>query len=185
LGNYKKLSIRRNEIEGERRAIIQFMEEIERQKRDAFQLAYNRINEDFTNVFSKLTGGGRGWLELKNPENPFSGGLDLFVQFQGKSPRLITGASGGEKSVAAVSFIFAIQNMFPAPFYVFDEIAIHLDHYNAEKLADLLKEQSTNSQFIVITLRDVLIDRSDRIFGVYSNNGLSNMVSVNLLEATR
>ncbi len=181
--NYKQLSIRRNELEGEKRTILQFMEEVERKKREAFMNAFEQINGNFKTTFLSITGGGSGWLQSQNPEDPFSGGVDLFVQFPDKAARLISGASGGEKSVAAVSFIFAIQKLSPAPFYVFDEIDAHLDPYYAERLADLLKEQSATSQFIVITLRDVVVDRSERLFGVYLHDGVSSIVSLKLAEA--
>jgi chromosome segregation protein len=65
---------------------------------------------------------------------------------------------------------------------VFDEIDAHLDPYNAERLADLLKEQSSNSQFIVITLRDVVIDRAEKLFGVYIQRGISKIVSTKMEE---
>ena len=155
---------------------------IEYQKKGTFLQAYNQINERFNSIFTKLTGGGKGWLQLQDSEDPFNGGLDIFVQFPGKSSRLITGASGGEKSVTAVSFIFSIQNLFPAPFYILDEIDAHLDPFNAEKLSDLLKEQSIDSQFILISLRDVLIESAERIFGLYVQNGISRFVSVKLAE---
>jgi chromosome segregation protein len=63
---------------------------------------------------------------------------------------------------------------------LFDEIDAHLDHQNAERLADLLREQAANSQFIVITLRDVILDRAEKLFGVYIQNGLSRVVSTKL-----
>ncbi len=181
--NYKQLSIRQNELEKERRSIVEFMEEIERKKRETFVQAFKNINENFAEFFSKITGGGEGYLSLQNFEDPFAGGIDIFAQFPGKASRLIAGASGGEKSVAAVSFIFAVQSLFPAPFYVFDEIDAHLDPYNAGRLADLLKERSVNSQLIVITLRDVIMDRSDRLFGVYIQDGISRIVSAKIAEA--
>lgn len=180
--NYKQLSVRRNQLEGERRTILEFIDEIERKKRTVFSDAYDRVNESFSHFFQRLTGGGRGWLSLEKPEDPFSGGLDIFVQFPGKASRLIASASGGEKSVVAVAFIFAIQSLSPAAFYVFDEIDAHLDPYNAERLADLLKEQSSNSQFIVITLRDVVIDRAEKLFGVYIQRGISKIVSTKMEE---
>lgn len=175
--NYRQLSIRRNQLEQERRTIIKFMEEIEQKKRSAFMKAYETVNVNFKTFFSKLTNGGEGWLQLQNPEDPFAGGLDIFVSFPGKVARLVSGASGGEKSVAAVSFIFAVQGLSPALFYIFDEIDAHLDPSNAERLADLLREQSTNSQFIVISLRDVVIARAERLFGVYVQAGASYIVS--------
>jgi chromosome segregation protein len=180
--NYKQLSVRRNQLEEERRSIVKFMQEIEEKKCSAFMKAYEQINESFKALFSKLTGGGTGSLQLQNIEDIFSGGLDIFVQFPGKATRIVSGASGGEKSVAAVAFLFAIQNLSPAPFYIFDEIDAHLDQSNAERLADLLREQSTNSQFIVISLRDVVVDRAERLFGVFLQYGVSHVVSVKLPE---
>jgi chromosome segregation protein len=179
---YKQLSLKRNQLEKEKKSIIDFMQDIERRKREAFITAFDNINKAFTTYFYKLTDGGEGYLHLQKPEDPFSGGIDLFVQFPGKTTRLISGSSGGEKSVAAVAFIFAIQQLFPAPFYIFDEIDAHLDPYNSEKLADLLKEQSSNSQFICITLRDVFMDRADKLYGVYIQNGISRVISPRFME---
>ena len=182
--NYKQLSLRQNELENEKRSIMAFIDEIEGRKKEAFMQALTSMNENFTKFFSKLTGGGEGYLHLQNVEDPFAGGVDIFVQFPGKTTRLIAGASGGEKSVAAVSFIFAVQSLFPAPFYVFDEIAAHLDPYNTERLADLLKEQSATSQWIIMTLKDVIMDRAEKLFGVYVQDGVSRIVTAKIAEAT-
>ena len=183
-GKYKQLSVRRNQLELEKKAIIDFMDEIEQKKKNTFMQAFNSISQSFTRFFEKLTGSGVGVLRLQNPEEPFSAGVDIFVQFPGKGMRLISGASGGEKSVTAVAFVFAIQNLSPAPFYIFDEIDAHLDPYNTERLADALKEQAVYSQLVVITLRDVVMDRADRLFGVYIQDGISRVVSTKIAEAT-
>jgi len=182
--NYKHLSSRLYQLEAEKKSIVDFMEEIEREKKEVFVEAYNEIKESFVEFFSKLTGGGVGYLSQQNQEDPFAAGIDIFVQFPGKNSRLIASASGGEKSVTAVSFIFAIQSMSPAPFYLLDEIDAHLDVYNSERLADLLKQQSATSQLIAITLRDVIMDRADWLFGVYIQNGISKIVSTKIEEVT-
>ena len=181
---YKQLSVRRNQLEAEKKAILDFMDEIEQRKRNAFMQAFNSINQSFTKFFSKLTWTGEAYLKLQNPEDPFAAGIDIFVQFPGKGTRLIAGASGGEKSVTAVAFVFAIQSLSPAPFYIFDEIDAHLDPYNTERLADVLKEQAAYSQLIVITLSDVVMDRGERLFGVYIQDGASRIVSTKIAEAT-
>ena len=181
--NFKQLSMRRNQLETERKAIVDFMEEIERRKKDTFMQAFNGINQHFIRLFSKLTGGGNGRLSLQNPEDPFAGGIDIFVQFPGKGSRLVAGASGGEKSLTAVGFILAIQSLSPAPFYIFDEIDAHLDPAYTEMLADLLKEQAQYSQFVVISLRDVLMERADRLLGVYIQDGASRIVTTRIAEA--
>ena len=165
IGNYKQLSTRINELEREKRSILDFIEEIEKKKKSAFMESYKNINDNFQKFFSQITGGGTAWLQLQNNDEPFSGGLDIIAQFPGKAPRLISGASGGEKSVAAVSFIFALHTFRPVPFYLFDEIDASLDPINAERLADLLKERSAMSQFIVITLKDVVVARAEKLFG--------------------
>ncbi|UCD72952.1 MAG: chromosome segregation protein SMC [Candidatus Bathyarchaeota archaeon] len=179
---YKQLSIRRNEVETEKISILDFMDEIEQRKRNAFMDAYSKIDTGFRFFFSKLTGGGNGWLELENNEDPFAGGLDIYVEFPGKSARLVSGASGGEKSVSAVAFMFAVQDLSPAPFYVFDEVDAHLDIHNAERLADMLLENSSGTQFIVISLRDVVVDRAQKLFGVYAQDGVSKVVSIELTK---
>jgi chromosome segregation protein len=180
--NYKELSVRRNQLESERKTILEFIGEVERQKTNAFMETYNKVNKSFSFFFGELTDGGKGFLSLEKPEDPFLGGLDIFVQFPGKALRLISGASGGEKSVVAVAFIFAIQSLSPASFYVLDEIDAHLDPYYAERLADLLKKQARNSQFIIVTLRDVLIDRAEKLFGLYVQNGISKLISTKMVE---
>ncbi|OGD46677.1 hypothetical protein A3K70_04035 [Candidatus Bathyarchaeota archaeon RBG_16_48_13] len=183
IGNYKQLSIRINELEREKRSILDFVEEIERKKKNAFMDAYLKISESFQSFFTLITGGGNAWLQLQNSEDPFSGGLDVFAQFTGKAPRLISGASGGEKSVVAVSFIFALHSFKPMPFYFFDEIDASLDPINAERLANLLKDRSAMSQFVVITLKDVVVARAERLFGVFIQSGHSHIASINLPSA--
>jgi len=174
---YKELSLRMNELEREKQAIISFMDEIERKKHEVFMRAFNQIHENMGKYFSKLTGGGEGTLKLENPEDPFAGGLDMIVQFPGKPPILVSGASSGERSVAAVAFIFALQDFMPAAFYLFDEIDAHLDAFHVDKLGELLAEESTKSQFLVITLKPEMVSKAEKIYGVYERNGVSNVVS--------
>ena len=76
-----------------------------------------------------------------------------------------------------------MQTFSPAPFYIFDEIDAHLDPYNSERLADLLKEQSSSSQLIILTLRDVIMDRAEKLLGTYVQRGVSRVVSANIVEA--
>jgi chromosome segregation protein len=174
---YKELSIRMNELEREKQAIISFMDEIERKKREVFTKAFNKIQENVRKYFSKLTGGGDVVLKLENPEDPFAGGLDLVVQFPGKPPILVSGASSGERSVAAVAFIFALQDFMPAAFYLFDEIDAHLDAFHVGKLGELLIEESTKSQFLVVTLKPEMVSKAEKIYGVYERSGVSHVVS--------
>lgn len=183
ISRYKELSLRMNELEREKQAIIAFMEEIDRKKRKVFMEAFTRINENIRRYFSKLTGGGYAFLKLENPEEPFAGGIDMVVQFPNKPPILVTGASGGERSVAAVAFLFAIQEFSPAAFYILDEIDAHLDAFHVEKLGELLSEEASKSQFIVITLKPEMVNKAQKVYGVYERNGVSNVISARFLEA--
>jgi chromosome segregation protein len=176
--NYKQLSIRINEIEEEKRSILKFMNELEQKKRETFMDVFERLNSNFNEIFSEITVGGKGSLVLENPENIFSGGLDMNLAFPGKAELSIGSASGGEKSVSTVCFLLALQGIHPMPFYVFDEIDAHLDMINSQRLADLLKERSKDSQFIVVSLKDTTISKADGVFGIFIQGGFSQVISL-------
>jgi chromosome segregation protein len=183
VSRYRELSLRLNELEREKQAIVQFMDEIESKKRRVFMDAFEKININLRRYFSKLTGGGVSTLQLENPEECFQGGIDMLVQFPNKPSIVVSGASGGERSVSAVSFIFALKEFTPASFYVLDEIDAHLDAFHTSKLADLLLEESEKIQFIVITLKPEMVNRAQRVYGVYERNGVSNVVTTKFSEA--
>jgi len=183
ISRYKELSIRMNELEQEKQSIIAFMDEIERKKRRVFMDAFDKMNSSFSRYFLKLTGSGEASLKLENPEEPFSGGMDMVVQFPDKPPILVSGASSGERSVAAVAFLFALQDFMPAAFYLLDEVDAHLDAFHVARLGELLAEESTKSQFLVITLKPEMASKAQRIYGVYEQNGVSHVVSTTLREA--
>jgi chromosome segregation protein len=185
ISRYKELSIRMNELEKEKQAIISFMEEIEHKKQKVFMEAFNRINEKISKYFSKLTDGGEAALKLENPEEPFAGGIDMIVQFPGKSPILVSGASSGERSVSAIAFIFALQDFTPSTFYLLDEIDAHLDALHVNKLGELLVGESTKSQFLVITLKPEMVQKAERVYGVYGRNGVSHVVSATFKESSK
>jgi chromosome segregation protein len=182
ISRYKELSLRMNELEREKQAIVAFMNEVELKKRRIFMDAFEKINENLGKYFSKLTGSGSAQLKLENFEEPFAGGIDMTVQFPNKPPILVTGASGGERSVSAVAFLLAIQEFTPAAFYILDEVDAHLDAFHVAKLGELLAEESEKSQFIAVTLKAELVNKAQKIYGVYERNGVSNVVSTVFTE---
>ncbi len=178
-GNYKQLSVRINELDREKLAIVDFMNELERKKRETFMIAFNKVNDTFRSLFREMTSeAGNGRMVLENPDNPFDGGLDVLLQFPGKPELTMNSASGGEKSVATVCYLLALQQIHPMPFYVMDEIDAHLDVVNTKRLATLVRSRSKGSQFIVISLKDSTISRAERVYGVYQENGMSQVVSL-------
>ncbi|MEM2842026.1 MAG: hypothetical protein QW201_01835, partial [Thermoproteota archaeon] len=179
--NYRIVSSRLNKLEEERQAIIEFMNTIESEKKEAFLKALEEVNKHFSDYFGRITGGS-AWLELEYPENPFSGGVNIIVQFPGKSPRVASALSGGEKSVVALCFIFAMQKLKPSPFYILDEVDAHLDAVNVERYASILKDRSAESQIITISLKDYVASKADKVIGVYSKSGSSKIVELPKVE---
>ncbi len=182
--NYKQLATRIYEIEKERHAIIQFMNELDKKKHDMFMRAFNQVNSAFEEIFTKITGTGKGRMVLESPEDPFKGGVDMLLAFPGKSEMTISSASGGEKSVSTVCFLLALQAIHPMPFYIFDEIDAHLDVVNSQRLAELLRERSKGSQFVVVSLKDTAMSRANKAYGVFIQDGVSQVVSMPMAEVT-
>ena len=179
--NYKHLATRIYDLEKEKLSIVQFMNELDKQKLEAFMKAFNQVSDSFNEIFSTVTS-GVGRLFLEKPESPFEGGADIKLQFPDKTLMSIGSASGGEKSVGTVCFILALQAIHPMPFYMMDEIDAHLDVVNAQKLADLLKSKSNGSQFIIVSLKDVTIARADAVYGVFIQEGVSQVVGLPMQE---
>ncbi|MBN9394446.1 MAG: chromosome segregation protein SMC [Candidatus Melainabacteria bacterium] len=134
-------------------------------KKNTFMEAFTAINQNFQDIFAELSH-GTGRLELENPENPFEGGLIIRAQPRDKKMQRIEALSGGEKSLTALSFVFAFQRFAPAPFYAFDEVDMMLDGANAERLAQMVKRQSETAQFVVVSLRRPMIENADHAAGV-------------------
>lgn len=178
MNNYKSQSTRINELEEEKAGILKFIEQVEKDKTAHFMVAFNEVCENFNHLFSRVTGGGDGRLELQKPEDPFSGGVDLYLQFPGKPMRLGSGTSGGERSVAAIAYLLAIQSFLKAPFYLFDEIDAHLDDINTSRLAEVLKDNSNEAQFLMVSLKDIMVHKADRIYGVFAQGGRSRVLAL-------
>lgn len=180
MGRYRLISERINGLERDKRAILQFIDSLEKKKRRVFMDAFKKVNNRFGDFFARLTGNGRALLKLQNEDDPFEGDIDMLVQFPGKNMILVSGASGGEKSVAVVSFILALSELMKAPFYVFDEIDVHLDQFHIERLANVLREQSStnSSQIIIVSRRSPILSKADRVYGFYIRDGRSRVVSL-------
>jgi chromosome segregation protein len=173
--NYKYSSVRKNDLEKERNAIVTFIETIDSEKRRVFMDAFERIDKELRVIFNKITDGA-GWLEIENPDAMFESGIFLMTQFPGKLPRDSSSVSGGEKTISALSFILAIQAVFPSPFYVFDEVDAHLDSNYSGKLADILAERSDRSQIIIVSLKDNVVAKASSVIGVYMSQGSSRVL---------
>jgi chromosome segregation protein len=184
---YDEETSKRDRVLQEKTAILEFMEKLEREKIKKFMETFNDISTNFKEIFSYLAPSIRAELTIENPDQPLLGGIAIKVRTAGMEVASIEALSGGEKSLTALALIFAIQKHQPAPFYVMDEIDAFLDEVNAVRVADLLKELSKNSQFIIVTLKQAVMARSDSLIGISKSaeTGVSNIVSANIEEFTR
>ena len=172
---YKTSSDHKNTLQQERNTIVGFIESVEKDKRQTFLDAFDTVDKQVRDAFSKMTG-GNAWLELENEDDIFASGLNYILQFPNKPKRESTSISGGEKSLAATVFVLALQKLNPSPFYLFDEVDAHLDAPNAEKLSKIIKERSEGSQFIMVSLKDSVVEKARLIYGVFPKHGVSNVI---------
>jgi chromosome segregation protein len=162
-------------LEGERTELLLRIENFTTLRRRAFQEAFDAVNENFQTIFAQLSEGD-GYLEIDNSEDPFTSGLNLIAHPKGKPVQRLTSMSGGEKSLTALSFIFALQKYRPSPFYAFDEVDMFLDGSNVERLARMIKSQTEQAQFIVVSLRRPMMEASQRTIGVTQARGAYTQV---------
>ena len=167
---------RKETLSGERSTLIERIEMFEKMKYEAFTTAFSAIDTNFREIFARLTSGS-GHLVLENEEDPFAGGMTFAVQPRDKKVHLLSSLSGGEKSLTTLAFIFSIQHYIPAPFYAFDEVDMSLDGSNVERIASMITELSSRSQFVIVSLRKPMIDAAQRIMGVTLRPDKSTLVT--------
>ena len=179
---YEDLNSKVKTLLEEKKSIEELIESLEEKKVQAFKEVYDSVNKNLNKIFKQLSPGGRAYLELENEEDPLSGGVLLKAKPRGKDVKRLEIMSGGEKTLTALAFLFAVQRYRPAPFYYFDEVDAHLDDANARKIAELMKELSKEAQFIVVTLRDTMASFADRLIGVSAREGISNVYTLDVKE---
>src|SRR5919202_25788 len=170
-----ELSQKLTTLEGERTELLLRIENFTTLRRRTFKEAFDAVNENFQTIFAELSEGD-GYLQLDDEEDPFNSGLNLVAHPKGKPVQRLASMSGGEKSLTALSFIFALQRYRPSPFYAFDEVDMFLDGANVERLARMIKQQAMLAQFIVVSLRRPMIESSERTIGVTQARGAYTQV---------
>jgi len=164
----------------ENERLLEAIQEIDKEKTSVFMKAFKAIDKNFQRVYNDLTE-GVAKLVLEDVENLFENGMDVMVRPLGKKYVFLRSLSGGEKTIVALAFLFAIQEYQPAPFYILDEVEAALDKLNSRKLAELIKSYAKKSQFIMITHNDEVVVNAEYLYGVSINkNGVSNVVSIKI-----
>lgn len=166
----------------ERKEILERMQGYEQLKKETFMKTYNHINENFKEVFHQLSE-GEGELKLECPDDPLAGGMTIEAQPRDKKLQRLESMSGGEKSLTALAFVFAIQRYMPSPFYAFDEVDASLDTMNVERIAQMVQNQSKDTQFIVVSHRRPMIESANRTLGVtQKEKGITKVTGIKLRD---
>ncbi|WP_398326124.1 chromosome segregation protein SMC [Vulcanococcus sp.] len=159
----------------EREELLLRIETVATLRQEAFMEAFKAVDSHFRDIFAGLSD-GEGHLQLENPESPLDGGLSLVAHPKGKAVRRLASMSGGEKSLTALSFLFALQRFRPSPFYALDEVDSFLDGVNVERLAALIAQQAEAAQFLVVSHRRPMIGAATRTIGVTQARGAHTQV---------
>ncbi len=148
-----------------------------------FRKTFDAVSIEFRDIFKKLFGGGAAKLILTDPDDLIETGIDIEARLPGRRPQGLSLLSGGERSLTAVSLIFALLRVSPTPFCVLDEVDAMLDETNVGRFRDLIKELSENTQFIVITHNRNTVQAADVIYGITMGaDSASQVISLKLDE---
>ncbi len=177
---YNKLIEKKDSLEKEKTDVLTLMNEIETKKKEQFLKTFEQANNNFQTIFNNLFKKGKANLQLDNPNAPFEDGLSIKVKLLGNRFLDLKSLSGGEKTLTALSFIFAIQEYQPASFYILDEIDAALDKHNSETLSKLIRSYSDRAQYIVISHNDSIISEADTLFGISMIDGMSKVTALKI-----
>ncbi len=178
IGNVKE---RMEKLKAEKEAVMGMITEIDARKKETFFSTFYAVSDNFRKMFRYILHVGEGFLYLDKPNEPFESGLYLRIK-RGTKEMGLESLSGGENSLIALMFIFALQFVKPSPYYVLDEVDSSLDKENSKNLAKLIKEMSKNSQFILVTHNDMVMRFASAVFGVSKSDGVSRIVGVKFEE---
>ena len=180
---YELLTTQHDDLIESEEVLREIIEELDQEMRKQFEEKFGEIQKEFDVVFKELFGGGKGELELVDGEDILEAGIRIIAQPPGKKLQNMMQLSGGEKALAAIALMFAIQNLKPSPFCLLDEIEAALDDSNVKRYAEYLHKLTEHTQFIVITHRRGTMAAADILYGItMQEKGVSTMVSVNLIE---
>ncbi len=178
------IAVQRDDIVAAKTSLLETMKEIEDTATAQFMEAFNTVRLHFIEVFKSLFfEEDTADMILTNPENPLESGINIIAKPKGKRPQSISQLSGGEKTLTATAFLFALYLYKPAPFCIFDEVDAPLDDANIEKFNKIIKKFAEHSQFIVVTHNKATMAAVDVIYGVHMpEQGVSEVTPVDFRE---
>ena len=173
------------DLEGARNSLRKINAAIDRKMRNRFLVVFDKVNQNFGEIFSLLFPGGTAHIEMTDPDNLAETGIEIVAQPRGKRISKMMLMSGGEKSLTALALLFAVYRVRTVPFYVFDEVEAALDDSNLSKLLDAIEQLKETTQLIVISHQRRTMEQADVLYGVSMQaDGVSHVVSQRLDQAT-
>lgn len=185
---YDKVSERYNFLDGQKKdlleakdTLLEIISEMDEVMKEEFLKTFKQIQVEFEGVFKQLFGGGRASLKLTDPDNILETGVEIIASPPGKKLTTISLLSGGEKTLTAISLLFAILNVRPIPFCIFDEVEAALDEANVDNFGKYLDHYKTKTQFLLITHKKKTMEYANTLYGItMQESGVSKLVSVKL-----
>lgn len=180
---YEFMKTQVDDVEKSKKEIESLIRDLTKQMKEVFVDSFEKINKNFTLTFKELFGGGEARLELSDPEEILTSGIDIIVHPPGKIVVHLEALSGGEKALVAIALYFAIMKVRPAPFCVMDEIEAALDEVNVDRFAAYLRNLTDSTQFILITHRRGTMEEADVLYGVtMQDEGISKLLELRASE---
>ena len=183
---YEFLTKQREDLVGAEDTLLEIMNEMDDVMKEEFKLTFEKIKIEFAKVFKELFGGGTADLKLTNPDDLLNTGIEIVASPPGKKLTTISLLSGGEKTLTAISLLFAILNVRDIPFCLFDEVEAALDEANVEGFGNYLNHYKDKTQFLIITHKKKTMEFANTLYGItMQESGVSKLVSVKLEDAKK
>jgi chromosome segregation protein len=178
---YGELVSKKTRLDEEKQDVLMLITEVDSKKKDIFMKTFDTLNHNFKRIFLSLSAKGDAYVEIEDQKNLFDSGVSIKVKLTGKKFMDIRSLSGGEKTMTALAFLFAVQEYEPASFYIMDEVDAALDKHNSEKLAKLVRAYCKRAQYIVISHNDSVISEADTLYGVSMNeHGITKVTGLKI-----
>ncbi len=180
---YEFLTKQREDLFSAENTLLDIMNEMDDVMKEEFSTTFEKIKVEFQKVFKELFNGGTADLKLTNPEDLLTTGVDIVASPPGKKLTTISLLSGGEKTLTAISLLFAILNVRTVPFCLFDEVEAALDENNVSQFGKYLSNYKDKTQFLIITHKKKTMEYANTLYGItMQESGVSKLVSVKLEE---
>ncbi len=165
-----------DDVKNTRRELTRVIKTVDEEIVRVFETAFADVASNFAELFSMLFPGGSGRLVLTNPEDMLNTGIEMEARPSGKMVRRLSLLSGGERSLAALAYLFAVFRARPSPFYLMDEVEAALDDVNLHRFLDLLHEFRNEAQLLVVSHQKRTMEAADVLYGVSMPPGGSSRV---------